>query len=218
MAKAIKKEKNITTPNKLQLPQAEQDNVRAGLAIGTITLLISILLLYILNYIIYTCYTPNIQAILDKVVPQTFVTAACFLPEPVERMQYQLSLLLSPVFIFLVYTFVNRSGDFFQKNSSTAYFINIAGIVLFTLYLLNLLNQSLLYVADPDNPGSAATTQFFFKLCMGSKYYFMVVVYCLFAYLFIIYKNSQQTVFRKAVINIVLLQHCCPCHCRHIFL
>ena len=56
-------------------PGLKTDMLRTELAIGVLSLGISVLALYLINAAIYSSYHPNIKAVLDKVTPLSFFTS-----------------------------------------------------------------------------------------------------------------------------------------------
>ena len=173
-------------------------NIRVNLAIGTLTMLISILLLYILNKLIFTNYNPDIKAILDKVLPLTIQTPESFAPEPVERLQYQLSLLCTPFFIFGAYWLVNKKRAFFNENPTVSLLVNSGGILILFYYLAQVLKQDLIYVPEE-------TTKYFFANNAISKYnsLFILMLYAFFTWLFILYTRSRETTLKRTIVNVV---------------
>jgi len=199
------KEASVNTGSENSSLSLPNDNIsdpseilRINLAIGVLTLLATTLFLYLLNYCIYTYYKPDVIDIIAKMVSLTIVPPIDFSPEPVERLQFQLSLLCLPLFIFGAFTFINKKKAFLQKNTSIAFTINVGSIVLFVFYFLYLLNQKLLYIHD------STTAAFFEKnLVCNIGPFISLVCYSLFTYLFIIYLKSEKVYLKKIAINII---------------
>ena len=177
---------NITAAAKAA-PSPFNDELRTTLAISMLTFLLSLLFLYIFNYIIYSVYQPDVVPILEKILPLTIVSPTDFTPEPVERTQFQLSLLTTPIFILGVFFLLNKKRSFFDKNGSIAFSINIAGVIAFIFYFLYLLSQKLLFVPD------ATTASFFDKNIFGKGYPLLAFIcYCAFIYLLVIFLKKKE--------------------------
>ena len=172
------------------------DTLRINLAIGTLTLLISIFILYIIGHFVYTSYSPDVKAIVDQVSPLSIWPANTFYPEPVERLQFQLTVVLAPLIILGIFTLVNKKRALLS--SSIAAFINWAGVAIFILFLTNLLKQNLLYVQD----GTTAT-MFANNLVSVINPGVMIVVYAAMAYMLLLYIKLPDAPVKKIVSNIV---------------
>ena len=194
-ASSIDPKNNI---HKSSVPASTEINLRINLAIGTITLIVSILLLYALNKVILSYYNPDVSAILNKVLPLTFQNPATFIPEPVERLQFQLSLLCTPLFIFIVFKLLNKKRTFFFTNPTLSFYINIIGILLLLCYILAVLKQDLLYIPDE-------TTKYFFANNVISRLnpLLVIILYSLFIFLFFLYNKSRETIPKKMIVNII---------------
>ena len=206
MAKPTKVAKNITNQGsavKDKVKFVERDEVSVNLSIGFLTLTATILLLYTLCSIIFNNYNPDIQSILAKVVPLTIQDPSSFSPEPVERMQYQLSLLFTPIFIFFSYVFINRNRKFLYENQNIAYFINIIGFISFFAYLFTMLGTNLVYVLEPDSTNTFATNAYFFRDTLIGKFNIIILFYFFCAYLFLIFKKTEQTLLIKSIVNVI---------------
>jgi hypothetical protein len=185
------------------------DHLRINLAIGTITLSISILLLYVLNNLIYNSYHPDIVAILTKVVPLSIFAQGSFYPEPVERLQYQLSLLCSPLFIFGVFYLVNKKRDILYKSPSLAFGINIAGLLAFVFYSFIIFQENLPYVHffvhnDVVDNSVQTNTYFFANNILGKfNLLFGIMLYGGLAYAYFLYEKNKETPLKKIIITIV---------------
>ena len=175
-----------------------ENNLRGNLAIGTLTLFIAIFFLFILNSAVYIFYTPDLKLILDKVLPFTFLQHDSFSPEPVERMQYLLSLLCIPFFVFIAFTVIDKKRNFLHNRSRVASGITIAGIFAVGIYSIVIFKQHLLYVPHK-------TTRFFFKNNAISKtnLFSLAIFYSVLTYLFLLYSRSAETKRRKMIMNII---------------
>ena len=174
------------------------DSLRANLAIGTLTLFISALLLFILNYTIYSIYHPDIKAIIDKVVPLSIYPAIWFVPEPVESLQYQLSLISMPFIIFGAYMLVNKKKNLFYNNSKLCVTINLTGIAILIIFIINILTENLLHIPDETN------AYFFRNNLLGVFSPFIAIIfYSLIAYLFYLYYKLQETKLRKTITTVI---------------
>lgn len=174
------------------------NNLRVTLAVGIITLFISIFFLYLLNYFIYAFYTPDVVNVLTRVISLTFVSPDSFAPEPVERLQFQLSLLCTPLIIFGVFILVNKSKNFFQKNASLAFATNILGVVIFISYFIYLLNTKLRYIPDEMN------TVFFEKNLIGKIDFFVAIIsYSALIYVLVIWMKNEKFFLKKTVKNTI---------------
>jgi hypothetical protein len=192
-----KKETNIPKPNK-QAPVHEArtantvpDTLRTNLAIGTLTLFIAIVVLYFINNLIYTSFHPDLKAIVDKVVPLSLWPIDNFYPEPVERLQFQVTILTFPLIIFATYWIINKKRDIFVNSPAIASAVNWAGIVAFIIYSSNIIKQNLIYVPN-------ATNAEFFQNNLIYLFNPLVILifYIAFAYLFIrfLYPDNNKLV------------------------
>ena len=190
-----KNKKEAAIPVSLQ--DQVNDPLRTNLAIGTTTLFISIFFLALLNYIIYSNYSPDINAILDKLVAISFVPRRMFSPEPVERMQFQLSIILAPFIIFGVYSLINKKKSIFN-NQSVALAINVLGLVAFVLFTFLVFTKDLLYVENE-------TTTYFFanNLIRLVNPIIDIVLFCFLTGLLYFYQKSNDTPLKKIVVNLV---------------
>ena len=182
-------------------PGLKTDILRTELAIGVLSLGISVLALYLINAAIYGSYHPNIKAVLDKVTPLSFLPVDWFAPEPVERLQYQLSLLATPFLALFSFMAVNKARDFFMKNPVPAMVVNVAGILTFIVFIVKLMGQKLLYVPE------AESTAFYFSKNLSGQFSGVLVgilsFYLLAAYLFVAYYKKEETSLRKTIVKVV---------------
>ncbi len=188
-------------PKPVNTLSLKPDILRTEIAIGTLSLGISVLALYLLNYVIYTSYHPDIKAILDKVTPLSFLPRDWFQPEPVERLQYQLSLLAIPFLALISFSLVNKAREFFTKNPVPAVVVNIAGILAFVVFTAKLMGQKLLYV-----PEAESTAFYFSKNLSGAFSGALIAVlsfYLLATYLFVFYYRKEETSLKKTIIKLV---------------
>ncbi len=177
-----------------QLPTAP-DTLRINLAIGTLTLLISIFILYLIGHFVYTGYTPDVKAIVDQVSPLSVWPANTFYPEPVERLQFQLTLICAPLIIWGIFTLINRKRNLIS--STVALTINWVGMAVFILFLSNLLKQPLLYIQDATNASLFAN-----NLLSLFNPAVMIVVYAAMAYLLLLYMKLNDSPVKKIASNI----------------
>ncbi len=184
---------NLTAPGASDI--IINNNLRINLAIILLTLLTTVFCLYVLNYCIYTLYTPDISAILTHILPLAVVPPEDFYPEPVERLQYQLSILTTPLFVFAAYTLIHKAKGYFQKNTSTAFMVNMGVFVAFLIYVIALLKGKLICMPDTTN------TIFFEKNLIGSLDPFVgILCYAAFTYLVIIYLKAERLRFKKPMV------------------
>ena len=169
-----------------------------NLAIGTLTLLATTILLIILNKIILSVYTPDINIILEKIVPLSVCSPNSFFPEPVERMQYQLSLLCMPLFVFASYKILSKLRPFFTGQPTLAFVTNIGGIFTFFIYISVLLKQSLLFVQDQ-------TMGYFYANNTISVLNPLVAlgIYAVIMYLFFLHKGNENIKIKNIIGNVV---------------
>jgi len=110
-------------------------------------LVLSIILLVFLNYIIYLIYRPNVDDIIQHVTVVSFFEKSNFLPEPVERLQYILSILLLPfiiIFLYNVITKIVNEKEFFQKRTDILYQAGVLGTglgIISLSYFINMQND-----------------------------------------------------------------------------
>jgi len=192
------KDHPLPAPKNSENSLMKNDMLRVGLSIGILTLFISILLLYVVNNLILTHYAPDLKAIVDKVAPLSIANRTDFIPEPVERLQYQVTLLCIPIFIFIVFTLINRKKDFFYKTPLLSLAINIGGILAFIFYAIKLSGHGLAYIPD------VTTTYFFSNNLIGIfNPVIMLIFYGLCTYGFIVYNKSTETILKKRIVNVI---------------
>jgi len=174
------------------------DGFRVNLAIGILTLSVCVILLYLLNYLIYTFYTPDINVILDKVVPLTISPRDWFEPEPVERLQYQLSLFCFPIIILAAWAVINKKREFFISKPLVPLWINISGGIIFLVFVLGMMQQPLVNIKNE-------TTAFIFSNNLVGALTPIVTLplYALCIYLFVIYKKNIEKPRINKIIGIV---------------
>ncbi len=161
------------------------DQLRINIAIGTLTVYATVLLLYILNQLILSGYDPDIRAILTKVFEITMREHESFFPEPVERLQFQLSLFCMPLFIFISYSVANSLRAFFNKNNNTPLYINLAGMSVLALYTYLIFSHKMVHFPGKD------MGYFFVSNAAFSQNFFMVsIVYIAFVYGFFLYTGA----------------------------
>ena len=195
--KDIKVNPAIKAPSQKSVTK-EADSLRASMAIGVVIISITISLLYLVNNFIYNNYHPDVKGILDQVLPLTIAPAHDFFPEPVERMQFQVSLLLAPIIILLSYFLLRAKSDFFRKNGIISLIINISGILLFAYYLSQLFMQPLLYVQNETN------TYFFVNnLITVLNTPMMFLIYLAMAFLMYLYVTKERKPVNKIIVNII---------------
>jgi hypothetical protein len=190
-------------PADKEVTPATKDTWRTGLSLGTLTLAATVILLYLLNVLIYDNYHPDTKAALDQIVPLSFLPRDWFGPEPVERLQYQLSLLCLPFFIYGAYRIISRLRGSFEQNQRIAIAVNAAGIFSFIVFFVELLSQKVLYITDVKD---ADTTYYFSKNLVGAFPGTAMVVlsfYLLTAYLFVLYARKANTVRTAMIVDIV---------------
>jgi hypothetical protein len=209
-----KPEKNIAEPIAAR-PPAEKtvpktnDELRINLAIGTLTLSISILLLYILNYAIYANYTPDIAAILNKVVPLSIFTQNSFYPEPVERLQFQLSLLCAPLFVFVAFYLINKKRSILSDNPAVAMAINAGGLLTFAFYCYIIFQATLPYVHffvhNEVVDSNVQTNTYFFANNILGKFNLLlgIILYGAIAYGYFLYEKNKETPLRKIIVSVI---------------
>ena len=133
-----------------------EEQLRVNLALGILALYATITILIIVNYIVYNVYNPDIQAILDRIVPMSICPVEWFAPEPVERTQFQLSLLLIPFLILGIYRLCYNARAKLANNLPFCVLTNISGIGVFLYYLTVLFGKKLIQLPKE-------TTAYFFK-------------------------------------------------------
>jgi hypothetical protein len=114
----------------------------------------------------------------------------------VERLQFQLTLILTPLVIFGVYTLVNKKRTLLT--SSIASIINWSGVAIFILFLSNMLKQPLLYTQDATN--ASLFTNNVISIFNPAV---MIIVYAALAYLFLQYCRMDNSITKKVVSNVI---------------
>lgn len=108
------------------------------------SILLSIILLVILNFIIFLFYRPDISEIVQQVASVSYYDKSWFAPEPVERMQFTISVLLLPVIVFLSYsalTKIARKSGLLKEKTDLFYLIGVLGTTAGTVFLLYFINM-----------------------------------------------------------------------------
>jgi len=97
------------------------------------SLILAVIILSFINYLIFLVYRPNIDEIIQNAASISIVDKSSFAPEPVERAQYIVSVVLSPFVVlisyFIMYKII-RNNYFFTKNLNFIYIIEIIGTVI----------------------------------------------------------------------------------------
>jgi hypothetical protein len=183
----------------LPVVPAEKDDLKTELAIGAITLSITAFVLFLINSAIYYNYHPDLHEILNKVIPLTIENPVWFKPEPVERLQFELSVLLSPFIIFGAFKLVNRKREALYDRPSLCSSITISGLVTFILYLIDILTQDLANIPKETN------TYFFNNnLIKIFNPFLAIVFYCGLAGLFYFYSKLKENTFRNKIVGIII--------------
>ncbi len=173
------------------------DGLRTNLAIGSLTLSLSALLLYIICFTIFSVYHPDIQAALDAIVPLTICPVSWFAPEPVERLQFQVALLCMPFIVFGIYTLINHKRALFVSNPRLCLGINISALATLLIYCLILSGQKLSNIPDQT------TTWFFHNNIIGLfNPFIIIIVYGLLTYLLLRYYRQLQPMLQGKILNI----------------
>jgi hypothetical protein len=164
--------------------QTANTSLSASLAVGIISLALTIIALCIVSGLVYCFYTPDIDAIKNAAAPLSIFRITMFHPEPVERTQFQLFILLMPVFVFMFYSLVSRKKEFLINYPYVARSINYVAFAVFLIYLVVMLNEPLKETKLHDK----VNTYFFEELLSGKYTIFALIVYGLLAYLFLLGK------------------------------
>ncbi len=123
----------------------------ANVAIGTMAMYATTLLLWLLNKAILSHYNPDIAPGLKHAYAITIKATDEFFPEPTERLQYQLSLLCLPFFIYLSYTLISRWKAYLLANKGVANCIVIAGLVSLVAYIGMVIPTPILHIPEKTN-------------------------------------------------------------------
>ncbi len=169
-----------------EVVQTANNNLSASLAVGIISLALTVIALCIVSGLVYCLYTPDIDAIKNAAAPLSIFRITMFHPEPVERTQFQLFILLMPVFVFMFYSLVSRKKEYFINNPGFARSINYVAFAVFLIYLVVMLNEPLKQTKLHDK----VNAYFFEELLSGKYTIFALIVYGLLAYLFLLCKDK----------------------------
>jgi hypothetical protein len=181
----------------------EADTLRTGMAIGILSLCVTILTLYALIFFIYTFYHPDVKAITDKITPLSYLPSYWFIPEPVERLQYQMTILILPFVALLSSAIMNKLSNLFRAHPRFSITVNVAGIAGFVVFIIKLMEQKLLYTGNPE------LTDFYFSehlIGIHSRWVWVVLFfYILAAYFYLISCRQKATQLKKTITKVVCL-------------
>jgi hypothetical protein len=125
---------NVEVKNeKKKFAQVSIENKKEDFICAILNLILAVAILAIINYIIFLVHRPNIDEIIQQAVSISTVDKSFFAPEPVERMQYMLSVMLSPFIVFLSFFGINkliRKNCVFIKNVNFIYIIGGIGTII----------------------------------------------------------------------------------------
>jgi hypothetical protein len=174
-------------------------DLRADFAVDTISLFVTILLLYIINSVIYYSYHPDVNAALDKVLALSIAPRQWFAPEPVERMQFEVSVLLLPFIIYGVFTIVSRKRQFFYDRQSLSAGINYSGLAIFVFLIVDILSENIPHIKNETNA-------YFFRNNLLSLLtpFIAIILYCVSGYLLYLYYRTSETPLRKKITSVVI--------------
>ncbi len=181
-------------------PKIQNDDLRINLAIGTLTLYTIVVLLIALNYCIHCFYHPDVASIIKNATAISFMAKEAFLPEPVEKLQFLLSIICTPIFTFFVFNRIKSLRNRLLKKPLLAYYINLAGVNIFILYLVLIFQQGLLHLDK--------TTGYFFvnNLIYKTTLPVGLCFYGFAAYGLVRYAELRDSMFRKIVVNVISFQ------------
>jgi len=86
----------------------EINTKQIDIVITTVSLITTICILLALNYLIFATYHVDTNPIIEQANKFSYKSSGAFAPEPVERAQYLLSILLSPFIISISYLLINK--------------------------------------------------------------------------------------------------------------
>jgi len=118
--------------------QLSIENKKEEFICAILSLILAVAILAVINYIIFLVYKPNIDEIIQNAVSISIVDKSAFTPEPVERAQYIVSVVLSPFIVFLSYFAMRklmRNNYLFTKNLNFIYFIGVIGTIIGVILL-----------------------------------------------------------------------------------
>ena len=110
--------------------QLSIDDKKREFLCALLSLIVSVILLAIINYTIFLVYRPNIDEIVQQAASVSHYDKSLFAPEPVERLQFIFSVLLSPCIVFLAYSAINkivREINFFKEKTGLIYLFGVLG-------------------------------------------------------------------------------------------
>ncbi len=202
MAKEIRKTPPQTGNEKglsgLSIEASPANNsLSADLAIGILTLASTVILLFLFCYLIYIFYTPDLEAIKNAVAPLSIFPPSWFHPEPVERSQFQLCLVLMPVFVFVFYSLLKRKRYLFINNPTVSRAIIYVTLCVFSIYLVLMLNEPLKVMKLKG----LINMNFFQELFIGKYFFLAVILYTVGAYFFLMLCKKQPVGQVKWVIT-----------------
>jgi hypothetical protein len=185
--------------------QEVTNDLRINFALGTLTVIFTIALLYLLNNLIFKSFHPDIEAIFAKVVPISIFPHDGFAPEPVERMQFQVSMLCCPIFICMFFSIFKKYKKVLVDKPKIALYINLSSLIAFFIFIFYLLSEKLAYVHS--DPSGIQTTSYFFANNFLGKYDIIIggLLYPLMAFACYYYGRSKTTLFKKLAFNFLSL-------------
>lgn len=194
------------------IDEKQNNSIRINIAIGTITIYACIVLLYVVNNIIIENYHPDTTEILKKVA-DLFIPQGYFAPEPIERMQFQVSLILSPIFIFMLFNLINKRRNFFCTHPLASGIINIIGFGVFFIYLYIIFKHKLPFINNTNS--QPETNSYFFINNIIDRFNVVAVciyylfISCVFIYYYRYYSNvfvgKLVKVSSYSIVSIILL-------------
>ncbi len=157
-------------------------------AIGGIALFLAAVILFCINKFIFATYHPNVNQILENAFAITIKEHESFFPEPVERMQFQVSLLLSPFVLGASYWLASRLRSFFDARKHIAFYTNLFGVASVVVFFLVVYGHKLRHV--PNKKVSA-----FFDNNLFNQFNALLVfaVYLFVLYLVLALKSKIET-------------------------
>jgi hypothetical protein len=161
-------------------------NKKEEFILALLGLILTVAILIIINYIIFLVYRPNIDEIIQHASSISIMDKSEFLPEPVERIQYVVSVALSPFIVFLSYLGIKRllrKNCIFIKNINFVYSIGVIGTIISLI--------SLFYFVSAQN-----NFDYFQNTPLYDNFFFYVV--CLFpCFLVCTYLATKKETFNK---------------------
>ncbi len=138
-------------PTKTVSTESELLNSQRQFMIGGLSILVAVIVLALINVLILAYYRPDTsQVIVEAAKIYLKGTLAAFLPKPVERLQFVVSILLSPFILWLSYSqikrLINRWSEKILKPGY--YWLSIfIPLSLFAVIYLGLAVSNFLYVS-----------------------------------------------------------------------